>query len=297
MTAGNIGVIMISNKKKSFPPGTFIATPLRIIAILQLCIAFTVLTSYAGYPFMRELYEIKTRKLLYETVMGKEDKEAALRFSLLSSDKKAEVAEEYRELQLKSNTPFGEKLKRSLHILMAKIPPFEKAWLTFSILISVLLLMKIEGAATAAWLLPLIVTAYSVDCMVSKHSSSLSKEEALFPSQMIIVNEYLREPLKANILDQKAQLEKGWKLYLIKEWSKAEPSQEPSLFQEQVKEGEFRFNLARASAIATEPLKADTKSFQRETSLPALLLYFAWNVFFAWFINRKKWTVQPLIST
>ena len=282
---------MFSNKKRCFPSGTFIATPLRVIVIIQLCIAFTLLVSYAGYPFMGELFEIKSGKILYEAVMGKGDTAVAAHFSKLPYQERRIIEEEYGILQQRSQKSVGEKLNRSIKILISEIPPFEKAWLTFSIVISILLLLRIEGAATAAWILPLIVVVYSVDNTIYGYSGIHSKEAALFPTEQQIVEKYLKEPLNPNILDQKEQLLRGWRYYLIREWATEIPSKNDEVFQNQAKKGEFHFNLARISALTSEPYPTDRIVFHPKVSPVILLSYLVWNLFFAWFINRKKWWV------
>lgn len=278
---------MFSKKSKTFPPGTFLAKPLRILAIIQLCVAFTLLISYGGYPFLRELYEIKSRKVLYEGVMGKHDEGKANRYEALPSAQKDDLTKQYRVLQQKSERPFLEKLGDSIFILVHRVAPFEKAWIVFSIVISILVLIKVEGAVTAAWLLPLLVTAYSIETLASGGNQLKSWEEELFPSEALILHDYLKEPLKANILEQRAQLLKGWNLYLIREWAKQEPAEEVSQFQDQVKEGEFRFNLERIGRMAKEPLSTEASSFNKRYSMPVLALFFLWNFYFAWLMNRR----------
>ena len=61
---------MTRRRKKTFPPGTFIPTPQRLMAIAQLCIAFSLLLWYAMQPFMGEYFDLRSRMLLYEYAMG-----------------------------------------------------------------------------------------------------------------------------------------------------------------------------------------------------------------------------------
>ena len=56
--------------KKIYPPGTFIPTPARVCAIIQLCVAFTVLIWNMATPFAGELFNVKSKMILYHDVMG-----------------------------------------------------------------------------------------------------------------------------------------------------------------------------------------------------------------------------------
>ena len=283
---------MFSNKKRCFPQGTFIATPLRVIAILQLCLSFTCLAYFAGYPFMGELFEIKSSKVLYEAVIGKGDDAISHHFSKLPYIQRRNIEDQYHNLQQKLEKPVGDKLKQSINILISEIPPFEKAWLAFSIAISILLLLRIEGAATAAWILPLIVLLYSADNIAYGLPNENMEEKALFPSEHLIVTEYLEKPLSSNILEQKEQLLGGWNTYLIKEWAQEKPSEDDVIFQDQAKKGGFYFNLERIEALKSKQYGSDTTQFRQKVPPFLLLTYLLWNIFFAWFINRKKWENQ-----
>ena len=58
---------------KTFPPGTFLPTPQRIIVILQLCVTFSVILWNVAQPFTGEYFTVRSRMLLYEYLMGKSD--------------------------------------------------------------------------------------------------------------------------------------------------------------------------------------------------------------------------------
>ena len=64
---------MSSRPRKSFPPGTFIPTSQRLMAIGQLCIALSLMLWYMTQPFMGEYFALRSRMLLYEYVMGTSD--------------------------------------------------------------------------------------------------------------------------------------------------------------------------------------------------------------------------------
>lgn len=282
--------------KKVFPPGTFIPTPARIAAILQLCIAFTIILSNASYPFLGEIFSNKAQAYLYNDVMGNsaiedEQNQARIkrnqeRFESLSANEQMQIIEEYRVLQNHAQGSFFEKVGRSISILLTELPAFKLAWIIFSIAISIMLLMRIEGAQYAVWLLPIIVLAFAYDNYSNGISQKMTAEEKLFPREEEIVSDYLKKPLSKNINEQQKQLEEGWKLYLVEKWNKQNPSDDAHIFQSQVEEGEFKFNLARVKSLE----KKDSSAIFRHKEHPlTLIIYFLWNLFFAtiiWFKGR-----------
>lgn len=292
-------------QKKYFAPGTFIPTPARIVAILQLCIAFTVILSSASYPFLGEIFHNKAQAMLYSDVMGNvsavdasEDKERlirnAQRFDALPEKERVQIQKAYHDLQDNAKTTFFEKVSRSFSILAAQLPAFKQAWIFFSIAIALLLLLRIEGAVYAAWLLPVIALAYAWDNTTHGLQQKMSEEERLFPSEAIIVRDYLNEPLSSNILEQQKQLQHGWQLYLIDKWNRQKPSKDVLVFKQQIEEGEFKFNLARIKAREFE--SNDSVLFRQKEHVLTLLLYVLWNLFFAWTVNRKKNRVVNVIE-
>lgn len=279
---------MFSKSIKSYPAGTFIRTSFRTLAILQLCLSFTILSFYAGYPFMGELFEIKSEKILYETVMGKESLETKKFFLSLSPQEREGIELGYKALNDKGERPLPLKLNDSLHILLMVIPPFEKAWIFFSVVISILLLLKIEGARPAAWLLPLIVLALGIDSFNASSSNKHSFEKALFPTEDYLIRNYLRSPLSSNISSQREELLYAYRLYLIKEWAHDSAPNETSQFLKKAREGEFFFNVARLNAKRADFAQGVAKGISAPIPIPILVLYFSWNFFFAWFINRNS---------
>lgn len=283
--------------KKEFPPGTFIPRPARIAAILQLCFAFTAFIWACGYPFMGELFDTKSQMLLYQNVMGvlpinqkaiqsdgyiKNLERNAERFKNLPEYIKNNILKGYKKLNDKISKSFFEKFKKSVQILILGISPFEQAWIFFAVIISVLILKKREGAAQAAWLLPLIVLLYVSD---QWHRPAIPNKEALlFPSEKIIVEEYLQGRLSERISEQQEELKIGWKKYLIDHWAHEMPSEDLSRFELQAEQGEFNFNLERINVVN----ESNKNSFVIKSSMGLLTLYLIWNVFFAWIVNKYK---------
>lgn len=280
--------------KKTFPPGTFIPTPARVVAIIQLCLAFTALIWACGYPFMGDLYATKSKLLLYQNIMGiapTHDKaykmlmeDNAIRFQKLPEEQQTRILNKYKELNAQIDMPFLSKIKRSFHILAIEISPYEQAWIFFALFISFLVLLRIEGGTQAAWLLPLIIVLYGLSQLTGSHKNNRNEEERLFPTEEQLVQNYLKHPLNANILEQQAELKHAWKLYLVDIWAHETPSENPEILQKQSEKGEFTFNLARIQAVSSQKGNGNS-SYNQKISLGMLILYFMWNIFFACCVN------------
>ncbi|MBA3957842.1 MAG: hypothetical protein H0X51_05545 [Parachlamydiaceae bacterium] len=267
----------------------------RIFAILQLCIAFTIVMSNAGYPFLGELFNYKTKALLYHHVMGDETLTASPeikqklqrnqeRFQDLPRIQQTQIRDEYQVITQHRDRSATEKLRRSWNILAFELPAFERAWLLFAILISILILCRRDGAVRASWLLPALAFCYAYDNYTYGQTPPQAADAILFPSEAEIVEDYISEPLSDTIMEQHAQLLKGWQHYLIREWANESRSEDPEIFALQVEQGEFAFNLKRLELIAQE--KSSINPFREKESLALLILYLIWNFWFAWAINR-----------
>ncbi len=275
--------------KKEIAPGTFISTPARLMAILQLCLAFTVLAWQAGYPFMGELFEIKSKLLVYDYVMGVNNATYAEQFSNLPEKKKEEILREYQTLKAHLGRPFVDKALDSVERVFFSLSPFKLLWIFFSIIIPILLLKKVEGAASVIWLLPLTTMVFIVHNRWYGEVVPLSKDTQLFPTEEIIVNNYLRHPLSSDLNLQEKQLRNGWELYLIEEWAKETPSSDAFQFTLQKEKGDFAFNLARLSGLEIKPYKSFNNT---QESYPVLALYLFWNLSFALVVGSALQTPQ-----
>lgn len=262
-------------EKKVFPPNTFIATPARVAAIMHLCLGLTLLLWTAAKPFMGDLFSIKSEMLLYQAVV---EKPALL--NELPKEQAEAIESNYQELKRKLQLPFGGKIKSVFVLLFSKTPPLKQMWLLFSLILPVMLLMRIEGAAQACCLLPLIVLAYAADNYYTAFPVKKSLDESLFPSEQQVVESYLSPPLSASILEQQIDLTKAWQRYLIDKWAHQPPSENPELFQKQLARGEFAFNVARIEKRKGTSLLAVDVQPEKE-SWPMLTIYFCWNFFFA----------------
>jgi len=254
-------------------------------------------------PFMGDLFTYKSQMLIYQNVMGDDtllqklnaDKATELhsqlernklRFQELPGQQKEKILKEYTHLQTLVTTTFMTKLGQSFRILLWDIPPFELAWIVFSLVISILLLKRYEGAAQAAWLLPLITFLYAYSNITQGKNLEALSDAQLFPSESVIINDYLKKPLSPSIQEQQKQLMYGWQLYLIKVWAHEDPSMDPSVFQKQVEQGEYAFNVARLDKIASNPLLDHAYVLNKKEPKIFLLIYLLWNLAFAWRVNK-----------
>lgn len=252
-------------------PSIFIPKPARIFAILQLCIALTMVLFYAAQPFMGQLFESKSRLLQWDYVLDVPEGEA-----LLAKDRQAfEEARQLDEAKLASS--FRERLSRSLKILAFGIPPFEQAWLLLSLILPILLLKRVEGARRAVWLIPLCVLVFSINNRLNG-SAEASNTNHLYPSEAQISQDYLKQPIVGSLEEQRELLLKGWQLYVIDHWLGQTPSTDIPTYNRQVKQGEWRFQVEKARYQMQH-----AKSGLEPYKLPLWILgtYLLWNVMFA----------------
>lgn len=274
-------IMFHKRKKKTFAPGTFIATPARVAAIIHLCLAFTLLLWITSQPFMGDLFAIKSELLLYDSVFDQPELIAKL-----PPDQHQDLVLGHEALKKKMQLSFGEKFKSMLRLLLLYTPPLELAWLFFSLIIPVMLLMRIEGAAQACWILPVITLAYAVDNHMYAPSFQGHLDRDLFPTEEFITHHYLDAPLSNTIFEQQEQLTKGWQRFLIESWAGEAPADDATIFKQQLVKGEFAFNVARLQLRKNTPLLAiDIKPSKK--SFVILGLYLAWNLLFAIIVLRK----------
>lgn len=257
------------NKQQNQSSDTFLPTKARVMAIIQLCLAFTSILWALGYPFTGRHFDIKSKLGLYEYVVTSP--------YFQDVPNKENLLQQYNHLKNDLESPFLDKALSSLKIFFYDISPFEKAWMILAVIVPIMALKRREGIKQALWLLPLITSAY---CLENHFfgTPSLKKDEAkLFPSEEIILNHYLKESLKLSLAEQHAQLKKGWEIYLIREWARQPISTKLDEYQEQVKQGNFAFTLERIKLQKQE----NWVPFQQGQSVLLLVIYLVWNFLFA----------------
>lgn len=248
----------------------------KILIIVHLCLAFAFLIWLLIQPYVQEIISQKSQLALYEMVMERE----AL-FRELPPIDQITLLEGYAAAARKQDKP--SLVHEVGRLFFITTPPFALAWLFFSVAISILLLFHIEGAAISAWLLPLIVLGYAYFL----YDAPQNKRESLFPSEEYVLTTYV-ELSENRARGARESLLLGWHHYLVHEWAHETPSEDQTLFKEQLDRALFAFNVARLKWVLEG--KGDEvvlAGFAAHPSLPQLACYFIWNLFFAWFINRR----------
>lgn len=283
-------------KRKEYPPGTFLPTSQRVLAITQLCIAFSLILWYVFQPFMGEYFNLRSRMVVYEYAMGTSDtvkkkgeegkmQKNAKRFANLPQAEKVKLLNDYQQLQNFAQRPVYVKIWDGLKVLFLGIPAFEVAWIFFSVVIAILLLLKVDGSKQAVWLLPVLVLCYAIDNRLEGTPKRMSADQRLFPSEEIIVEKYIKRPLSHSPAEQQQQLLRGWEAYLIDQWL---PNNDLSMdWAEKVEKAEFQFTIARLNLLHGQPKSAWLPSFRERISSIALFLFMAWNLLLAWMMNRE----------
>ena len=250
----------------------------RILIVLQLCFAFMMLAWYVCYPFMGELYHWRSRLFLVQNIVGdtqlldyvgdndkyeaKSQLEANQRlFSELPSRQQDDILEDLDHYRLKMKTSLQEKVLSSLDIFFSRLPPFKTAWLVFTFLACFALLFRIEGAHLTVWALPFLTLGYLLSS--SGYPSGLPPDAQLFPKEEAL--------FKEGQGFSKENLRQAWNHYLDREWG-----------------GEFYFNLERAKAYREHPSYRSAYLFKHKEPFFLLLLYFAWNLFFAYICFKHE---------
>ena len=263
--------------------------PQRLMAIVQLCLAFSLLLWHVMQPFMGEYFALRSQMLLYEYVMGsptllklKPEQEGQLlkqREKFEQLPVKEMILSDYQQLEKYAKRPLMDKVEQGFRGLIQHVPPFEQAWIFFSIVISVMILKKSEGAKHAAWLLLLIVLAYAADNLISGRPRAIQPDERLFPTEEQIIQHYLSAPLSSSPQTQQEQLERGWNRYLIDHWVMNEG--------EQLDDAKYNFTVARLEALHGQPRSDWLHTYQIKSSLLTLLFYLLWNGLFALIVSRR----------
>ncbi len=245
----------------------------RALLIGQLCLAFMMLVWYAFFPFMGELYHYRSRLFLAQTVTGdvslvsyvpEKEKDATKRrllryqtlYQALPAYRQEAVLKDIRHYETKLSTPWQAKVKSSLAIFLHHLPPFQVAWIMFSLVICLTILYRVEGAAPMAWILPFLSL-----CTVLENQSTTPPlshiEERFFPDEKIDDVEHF---LLKNFGQEGGHLD----------------------------EAAFAFNLERLEALRKDSGYESAYLFRSRKPLPLLLLFFSWNLIFAYIIMKKE---------
>lgn len=284
---------MFAPKKKVIPPGVLLPSKTRLVIILHLCILFSIISWIFLEPFMGNLYHYRTQLSLYETVMGNPhalekmqdsaEKSAltekltrnAARFASLSEAESGIILDSYEQFTARNEPTAFEKFKGAFHTLLS-LSPYLQGWLLLSFAACLFLLLRIEGGAPATWLLFFLACAFTIQNQYQGIAPPKDPDAHLFPSEQILLTEYLHEEPASSISDQYDQLKRGWEQYLITAWGNGD-----------AEEGEFLFNLNRLKLWIEAPAELHRNASFKH-SLWLLIPFCLWNLFFALFVNRKQ---------
>jgi hypothetical protein len=268
-------------------------TSVKTLVILQLCLVFSVVMWTITGPFMGNYFTTKSSQLLYKAVIGMSDGDpkevrTAQFFAALPEEQRDRIADGYQRLQEQPDRNFWAKSREAAAALFYHLPSFTQAWVFFSFVICLMLLLRIEGAAKAAWVLPLVALAYGIDNRLTGTDIGSAPDVDLFPSEEYVVTRYLDQPLHGSYAEQSEQLKEGWYRYLIAEWAHDTPSRDLVAFGDQVEKGEHSFHIARVERRLDSPNETATNSSYTKKPIPLLITYFLCNLGFALFVNRKR---------
>ena len=141
----------------------------------------------------------------------------------MPDEQKEQLKSELKDLQEHLGESFFKKSSKAFSILFFEMPIYERLWLLLSLIVPIMLLKKVDGAAQLVWLLPLLAAFYAFDNRWHGSSPAPASDYQLFPTEKTLVENYLNEPLSPNIFEQQGQLQKAWKEYLIQVWNKQAP--------------------------------------------------------------------------
>lgn len=277
---------MFKKRRDRQPLRNPLAKAARLAAILQLCVAFSFLFWHGGYPFLGKIYELKEKLAVYEFVMGisQSGSPNKIYFDSLPDQQKNELAKHYEILLQQREEGFLSKPAESIRHLLIDLPLFQKIWLLLALVLPVSVLLRIEGADIAIWLLPLAALAFAGDNLLWSPPSTHPVEAKLYPSEENLIRHYLGRTLSPAILDQQKDLRMSWNNYLQAEWGDGD-----------LQKGAFRFQKARIDAWAGSN-SASWEIWNVRQSGFWLALYLLWNTWVAWSIYplRPRRKVCPI---
>lgn len=259
----------------------------KLLLILHLCITFSTILWILAKPPISTYYRKQSEILLHQYVMGAQGERLNQElFAKLPREKQTLIEKRYLELKEEPGPTFLQKTLHSLRVLSLDTPPFVRAWIFFSLLLSILSLLRIEGADKCLFLLPLITVAYGFFNVKDGKTVDIPPGDALFPTEQVLLTQYLKEPQADTIRAQQAQLQRGFERFLIIEYAGEEPI--PATQQVQAQKGAFYFHLARLETMMSAPPTAPVYPLQARQSPYLILCFLAWNLGLAIVVNKES---------
>ncbi len=284
----------------------------RIILALNLCLVFTFLAWKVSEPFIEGYFQRQMETSLLQTLIGANGQNLKLLknldseqvetlqanhslFSELPLYKQEAIQQRLEFLHTDGPLSLSEKFSLAFHNITQGTSSYLQAWMLISTVVSFLFLFQIDGAKQLTFLLPLIAIAFSISTLFYPIMGKVPADYQLFPSEESLLSHYNDKALSADISLQQEELRDAWKYFIITEWTKETPSHDTTLLNEQFTRGQYIFNLARANRL--EHPADYVMTVPHNSSLALLLIFFLWNLFIAWFLQRGKTELSTLHPT
>jgi hypothetical protein len=253
----------------------------RLLIILQLCLSFSILLYFLGFPFFGSHFFYQSELLLVESAMGKQDllvkldpdkakerRELSLYkmhgFTLLPSEDQALLLSRKKSINAHFASPFWIKMVEGIKQI-ARVPLPLLIWTPLAIVLSILLLLKNRRASQLLPLLPLLALLFAVQNFLF---GTVPQDSLLFPTEEQLAQIAPGEPLKT-----------AWEKYLVANWRT--PSENPD---EELALAEQRFQVRWIEKRSIDP----ASSWNERMNPWMLLLFIAWNLGFVFAVRNRK---------
>lgn len=253
---------------------TDIPKSVRIVCILQLCIAFSVLLWILGAPFTESLYENKKLRGNLEWLTLKNPEF----FQELPLGKQKEILLLQKNAEKEQQEPALAKIGRSIKGLLAETPVSKQLWLLLSLVLPVMVMKQVDGSRVVFLLLPVLTALYVWQIFPQQALPSL------YPTESYLEKNYLKHPINGSLESQRKQLEMAWQAYIATEWSTL-----PKEVTENQKFANGLYQFIAQKTLIEKSLPSSKPGYW------TLGLYFLWNLFAACMVNKKK-TLTRLCS-
>lgn len=253
----------------------------RSLLILQLCLSFSLLLYFLGFPFFGTHFFYQSELLLVESAMGNHDllsrlsPERAestsemslykkLNFPLLPYSDQALLLSRKQAISDYFSLSAPEKLAKSLK-LYASIPLSLWIWIFLAIFLSICLLLGKTSVSKFLFLLPFCAALYGLSNTLY---GIFPQEMQLFPSEL-----ELKEVGKSQ------DLKTAWENYLLEKWGNQGENR-----VKQLALAEQKFQMKWVEMKSADP----ASSFSERVNPYLLLLFFLWNLYFVYQVKETK---------
>lgn len=270
----------------------------RVLIILHLCLAFSILLYLIGFPFLGAHFSLRSDLLVVESALGKSTllqkiDPAKADLSLQSLSYKRDYLKELNEIDRKSlldaealiheqmGYSAGERLG-TLQRFFASIPLSLWAWIFLSVFFSVKMLKELPLPPLRIWILPLLAFIY---CIENYERGRLSPLESLIPPEPTLALKVEgRNDHESWLQNEQSKVKEAWSRFLLSQYGKSEDH--PAAKREAL--AEMRFQMAWIK-------KMNPNRFillQERHALLTLLLFLFWNLYFAFKTSRSGQQVE-----